>query len=196
VETEVSEQIYDYAEGALLPMKDHFSIFAQYNREANKTILSILKGLSLEERNQDRGSYYKSLSGLAVHILGGSVFLLGMCKAAAAQNAAAAEALAPLEKISLPKGALTEAQWNQFEADLVTADNAYVNFIAALSDEDLKAPVKLDWYGGNPGSAPLFFMISQLVAHGTHHRGQISQILDSLKIDNDYSGINIAFLPK
>jgi uncharacterized damage-inducible protein DinB len=42
----------------------------------------------------------------------------------------------------------------------------------------------------------LSFMISQLVVHGTHHRGQISQILDELKIDSDFSGINAAFLPK
>jgi uncharacterized damage-inducible protein DinB len=39
-------------------------------------------------------------------------------------------------------------------------------------------------------------MFSQLIAHGTHHRGQISQVLDELGIDNNYSGINVAFLPK
>jgi uncharacterized damage-inducible protein DinB len=39
-------------------------------------------------------------------------------------------------------------------------------------------------------------MLQQIVVHGTHHRGQISQILDSLKIDNDYSGINVRFLPR
>jgi uncharacterized damage-inducible protein DinB len=37
-------------------------------------------------------------------------------------------------------------------------------------------------------------MLHNLGAHGTHHRGQISQILDELKIDNDYSGINVRFL--
>jgi uncharacterized damage-inducible protein DinB len=177
-------------------MKELFSTFAQYNREANKTVLSILKGLSPEDRDKDRGSYYKSLSGLIAHIMGGCVFLLGICKSAVAQNTAAVQALAPLEKVSVPKGACDEAQWKRFEADLGAADDAYVNFIAALSEDDFKAPVKLDWYGGNPASVPLSFMFSQLAAHGTHHRGQISQILDALKIDNDYSGINPAFLPK
>jgi uncharacterized damage-inducible protein DinB len=37
-------------------------------------------------------------------------------------------------------------------------------------------------------------MLEQHVAHNTHHRGQISQILDSLKIENDFSGINVKFL--
>jgi uncharacterized damage-inducible protein DinB len=177
-------------------MKEIFSTFARYNREANKTILSMLKGLSPEDREKDRGSYYKSLSGLITHVLGGTVYLLGICKSAVAQNAAAVKALSPLEKVSVPKGACTEAQWKQFEADVGAADDAYVSFTDALSEDDLKALVKLDWYEGNPASVPLSFMLSQLTAHGTHHRGQISQILDELKIDNDYSGLNPAFLPK
>jgi uncharacterized damage-inducible protein DinB len=63
-----------------------------------------------------------------------------------------------------------------------------------LTEQDFSRPIKLDWYGGNPESVPLSFMLSQLVLHNTHHRGQISQILDALKIDNDYSGIGIELL--
>jgi uncharacterized damage-inducible protein DinB len=43
---------------------------------------------------------------------------------------------------------------------------------------------------------PAFFLLNNLVAHGTHHRGQVSQILDELKIENDYSDVNVTFLPK
>jgi uncharacterized damage-inducible protein DinB len=175
-------------------MKEIFLIFARYNREANQTILSILKDLSHEEREKDRGSFYKSLSGLLAHILGGTKFFLEMFKAVVPHNAAAVQALSRLDKIVIPEGGFPEAQWKQLEADLAAADDAFVNFAAALTDEDLKAPVKLDWYGGNPASVPLSFMLQQLTAHGTHHRGQISQILDSLTIANDYSGINAAFL--
>jgi uncharacterized damage-inducible protein DinB len=175
-------------------MKEVFLIFARYNREANQSIVSILKGLSHEEREKERGSFYKSLSGLLVHVLGGTRFLLGMIKAAVPHNAAAVEALAPLDRIAVPEGGLSEAQWVQIEADLAAADDAFVNFAAALTDADLEAPIKLDWYGGNPASVPVSFMLQQLAAHGTHHRGQISQILDELNIDNDYSGINAAFL--
>jgi uncharacterized damage-inducible protein DinB len=64
----------------------------------------------------------------------------------------------------------------------------------ALSESDMKLPIKIDWYGGNPASVPLSFMLSQLLLHNIHHRGQISQILDSLKIDNDFSGIDISLL--
>jgi uncharacterized damage-inducible protein DinB len=177
-------------------MKELFVINAQYNHEANKTILSILNGLSNAEREQDRGSYYTSLSGLVTHILGGNTFLLGMFKDAVAHNDAALKALAALQTVSVPEGSLSEAQWKQLGADIETVDKAYINFTKALTDADLKAPVKISWYKGNPDSVPAFFLLNQLAAHGTHHRGQVSQIVDELKIDNDYSGVNVAFLPK
>jgi uncharacterized damage-inducible protein DinB len=175
-------------------MKELFVINAQYNREANKAILSILNRLSNAEREQERGSYYKSLSGLVTHILGGNIFLLGLFQDAVAHNAAALKALAVLKTVTVPEGPLSEAQWAQLAADVETVDTAYIDFTKALTDADLKVPVKINWYGGNPDSVPVFFLLNQTVAHGTHHRGQVSQILDMLGIDNDYSGVSAAFL--
>jgi uncharacterized damage-inducible protein DinB len=174
-------------------MKELFVINALYNQAANKAFMTILNGLSNDEREQDRGSYYKSLSGLAAHILGGTVHILGMFKEAVAQNDAASKALAALPA-SLPKGPFSEAQWKQLAADFEAADSAYVSFARALADADLKSPVKVAWFRGNPESVPLFFMLNQVTTHGTHHRGQVSQILDAMKIDNDYSGVAVAFL--
>jgi uncharacterized damage-inducible protein DinB len=179
-------------------MKELFEMYARYNQAGNKTIYGILDKLDNDEREKDRGSYYKSLSGIFRHILGGTRYFLGMFRAGLGSNAAAIKALAPLEGLSLPEGeeALTPAGWKGLGASLDTVDAAYVNMAAALTDGDLKLPLKLDWYGGNPAEVPLSFMLNQLVLHNTHHRGQVSQIFDSLKIDNDYSGINVQFLPR
>jgi len=89
---------------------------------------------------------------------------------------------------------LSESQWKELGAALEAVDAAYINMAGALTEAEMPLPVKIDWYGGNPASVPLSFMLSQLVVHNTHHRGQISQILDSLKIKNDYSGIGAEFL--
>jgi uncharacterized damage-inducible protein DinB len=175
-------------------MKDVFSMYTQYNKERDKTVLSLLAGLSNDDREKERGSYYGSLTGLLRHLLDVVPFFLGMFKDAVAQNPEAIKALAPLDAISVPKGKLTEAQWKQIETDFETADSVFVKFVSALKPEDFKAPVKVAWFKGNPESVPLFYMLSQFVTHQTHHRGQISQILDELKIDNDYSGLSPAFL--
>ncbi|MDR2186229.1 MAG: DUF664 domain-containing protein [Treponema sp.] len=175
-------------------MKEAFLMFAKYNKSGNKSIYAILDKLSNDDREKDRGSYYKSLSGLLRHILEGTIFLSGLYKTALGGSAAALKALAPLEGIAVPKNSLSEAQWKELGTMLDSADAALENLAAALNETDLDLPVKIDWYGGKPGSVPLSFMLHQLTVHNVHHRGQISQILDSLKIDNDYSGISPAFL--
>jgi uncharacterized damage-inducible protein DinB len=122
--------------------------------------------------------------------------MLGLFKDAVAHNEAARKALQSLEKIAPPKGPLTEAQWKQLAADIAAADAAHISFASALSDTDMTVPVKIEWYGGNPGSVPLFFLLNQVTTHSTHHRGQVSQILDALKVDNNYSAFSPATLPK
>jgi uncharacterized damage-inducible protein DinB len=179
-------------------MKEIFLTFARYNEAANQAIVSILNTLSNDDREVSRKSYYGSLSGLVRHILGGSVYILGLFKDAVAGNAAASKALAALAKVEVPdsKLELTPEQWKAVTASLKTADGLYVDFVNALEEKDYNAPVKVEWYGGKPPAVPLYFMLQSLSAHGTHHRGQVSQILDSLNIDNDWSGVNPAFLSR
>ena len=175
-------------------MKEVFLTFAKYNEEANKTVAGILGKLSNDDREKDRKSYYKSLSELFRHNVGATAYFLFLIKDAVPGNAAAQKALLPLAKMEELKGKLTEDQWKKAVSLSKIADKAMLDFISALNDKDFQAPVKLDWYKGKPPSTPLWFMLQQHVAHNAHHRGQISQILDSLKIDNDYSGINVKFI--
>ena len=175
-------------------MKTVFLSFAKYNEEANRTIAGILGKLSNDDREKDRKSYYKSLSELFRHNIGGSYFFLLLLKEGVPGNAEAQKALAPLSKIGELKGKLNEDQWKKAVSFSKIADKAFIDFVSALKDEDFEAPVKLDWYKGKPASVPLRFLLQQHVTHNAHHRGQISQILDSLKIDNDFSGINVKFL--
>jgi uncharacterized damage-inducible protein DinB len=175
-------------------MKEVFLAFAKQNEDANKTIAGILDKLANEEREKNRKSFYGSLSGLFSHNVGATGFFLSLFKDAVSDNAEALKALKPLAKIEELKGKLSEDQWKKLLSYGKIADKALVDFVSALKDSDFEAQIKLQWYKGKPPSVPLRFMLQQLTLHNTHHRGQISQILDSLKIDNDYSGISIKFL--
>jgi len=170
-------------------------MYAKYNQAANKAILDLLNNLSNDDREKDRGSFYGSLSGLFRHVLGSIQFFLGMYKTALGGNAAALKAISAIETLpKFPEGVLSETQWRELQSAATVIDTAYVAMAQALNASDLSLPLKTEWYGGNPASVPLSFMLSQLVVHNTHHRGQISQILDSLVIANDYSGIDVSFL--
>ncbi|MDR1388848.1 MAG: DinB family protein [Treponema sp.] len=160
-------------------------MYAKYNQAANKTIYDILDKLSNEDREKERGAYFKSLSGTLRHIYGGTWFFLGLFKAAANSGVPA------IEGERAPEGSLSAEQWKALGAQIETIDAAFVDFTRTLKSADLALPVK--WFSGDPAEVSLSFMIHQLNAHNIHHRGQISQILDELKIDNDYSTIAPAF---
>ena len=122
-------------------------------------------------------------------------YFLSLFKEAVSGNAEAVKAIESLTKVEIPyEGKLTEAQWKKLLSSAKIVDKAFVDFVGALKDKDYEAPVKLEWYKGKPPSVPLWFMLQQHTVHNTHHRGQISQILDSLKIEHDFSAISVKFL--
>ncbi|MDR2491357.1 MAG: DUF664 domain-containing protein [Spirochaetaceae bacterium] len=172
-----------------------FVIFARQNADANEKIISLLDTLSNEDREKDRGSYYGSLSALVRHILDGTRFLTSLLTKALASNGGAEKALSIMHGLpKTPEGALSAEQWKALCGTIKEADAAYTSLTEALAESDLAASAEVPIYGGNPAAVPVAFMLQQLVAHNIHHRGQISQIFDSLKIDHNYSGISPAFL--
>jgi uncharacterized damage-inducible protein DinB len=168
-------------------------MFAQYHKAGNQAVLSILQTLSPKEREKERGSYYRSLSGLVRHIGEGTLFFQGLFKTALSHKALALKALAASESLTIPQDTAAEASWKTLVRVFETLDEGLIQAVSALDEQDFTIPVQ--WYGKNPDKVPLYFLLHQLTMHGTHHRGQIAQILDELKISNDYSGINAAFLP-
>jgi len=169
------------------------TMFARYNQTANEAVFGILSKLSNEERERERGSYYKSLSGLARHLSGCTRLFSSLFSAALKGKPAAKPLEAAANLPAYPEGQITEAQWKEVAAANAKVDAAIVAFCEGLSEADLKTPVK--WITPNPPTLPLSMVLYELAVHNTHHRGQISQILDELKIDNDYSGIPTGFTP-
>jgi uncharacterized damage-inducible protein DinB len=177
-------------------MKDVLLMYARYSQRADASVFALLNGLSILDLNEDRGSYYKSLSGLACHLVGGTTYFHGMFRSALQSSSTAAEALKATEDLACPEAdELTEEQWADLRSCSAIADQTTVDFVRVASVAELSASVKLDWYGGDPDAVPLTFLLHNVYVHGIHHRGQISQMLDSMGIEHDFSGIDVAFQP-
>lgn len=174
-------------------MKEVFLTYAKYHKEADQAVLALLSQFSVADLEKDRGSYYKSLFGLAKHVLEGTLYFQSLFKPALTQNAAALKALSSAEGIKVPQGPLTEEHWKKVKEQFALADESFISMVASLTDGDFKISVKVPWYGGKPDAVPLSFMLQNFVLHGTHHRGHISQILDELKIDHNFSGLKADF---
>jgi uncharacterized damage-inducible protein DinB len=175
-------------------MKDLMLMYARYTQRANASVITLLDGLSEEARNENRKSYYKSLSGLASHTFGAVPFFHGVLRTALP---AASSALKATEDLKAPKGdCLGPDQWSELKKIAAVADQATVDFIAALDESDLVCPIKIPWFGGKPDAVPLHYLLSTTIMHGVHHRGQISQILDEMGIEHNFSNLDVGFLPK
>jgi uncharacterized damage-inducible protein DinB len=175
-------------------MKETLLMYARYTKKANETVMTLLDGLSPEARNENRKSYYKSLSGLASHEGGCALYFHGLFRSAYPATAGALKATVGLKITEGEK--LSDLEWAELRKNCALADQVTIELIEALTEEELAHPIKIDWYRGKPDSVPLSFLLHQVYVHGIHHRGQISQILDEMGIEHDFSGIDVEFLPK
>jgi uncharacterized damage-inducible protein DinB len=174
-------------------LKDLLLMYARYNKRADASVLTLLDGLSREACEEDRKSFCGSLSGLAKHLLEGTTYFHGLFRASLPAKATAA--LAATSGLAIPAGSLSALQWQDAKAAIEAADQATIDLVQALDERECGLPVALDWYDGKPASVPFHFLANHLFVHGTHHRGQISQILDELGVEHDFSGIDLEFMP-
>jgi uncharacterized damage-inducible protein DinB len=172
-------------------MKETLRMYARYSERANRSVVGIIEGLPLEDRNANRGAYYGSLSGLVKHLLDGTVYFHSLFRASRPGGFAPSEAIA---SVTVKEGPVDDAEWKALKADLALADAATIDLVSSLDASGLAWPVKIDWYGGKPPDVPLHFLFNQMIVHGIHHRGQISQVLDEMRIEHDFSGIDLEYL--
>jgi uncharacterized damage-inducible protein DinB len=71
----------------------------------------------------------------------------------------------------------------------VAVDEEIDNFVKELKDDDYGKTLKYKNYKGEDTEKEMWKVLMQMFNHGTHHRGQISGLLDMLGIDNDFSTI-------
>jgi uncharacterized damage-inducible protein DinB len=164
-------------------MKEYLVHLIKYNQSANNQVIRLLSELDESERTLDRKSYYKSLHGLLDHIAGGALFFQRAIKASYPEVGGLDhkyfERKTEHGKINFPS-------FTELKTAIETLDSSFVKMVESLNDEDLKKTVTIT-HINKEFSLGVFIM--QYANHGTHHRGQISQILDEMGIDNNFSNI-------
>jgi len=166
-------------------MKEYLVHLLKYNRGANAEVVKILEGMTEAERKADRKAFAKSLHGLFEHVAGGELYLQTQLRNASVPQAAFKHAYA--EK----KLKFNEENFPDF-GDLANAvrvlDDSYVAFAEGLAEKDFET--KCAVRGSNEKlEVNVAWILFHVITHSVHHRGQISQVLDSLGVPNDWSGI-------
>jgi uncharacterized damage-inducible protein DinB len=142
---------------------------ARYNRWMNETLYAVTAKLTGEERRRDLGAFFRSVHRTLNHLLLADRVWLGRFGASPAQK------FSSLGDELYDDFAVLRAERAKTDAELET-------WVASLTTETLVAPLT---YRNSRGEVthPLWYAVSHLFNHQTHHRGQVTTLLMQLGHD-------------
>ena len=172
----------------------HFAHLARYNRAANEALIGHLAALAPSEISKPRGSYFGSIQGVLDHVIMCDINWLRRFR----------ELFASDEALNRPRLAPAGHAWTTYEFPLFeefrrergVVDAIFTDWIASADTSRFGEVLAYSDSHGTPKRYYLREALDHVFNHQTHHRGQISQILDELGIEHDFSGIALECLPK
>ena len=165
----------------------HFSILARYNRISNGTLLALLSDLNRGEFEAERGSHFGSIRGILGHLLMCDInWMRRFREVFGFEGSLAHPRLQPMGHAwtSIEFRTLEEFMGERTVVDglledfVAEADTGHFGDILAYSDSQ-----------GTPRRYVFRDVLNHVFNHQTHHRGQVSQILDELGVEHDFSNM-------
>ncbi len=169
-------------------VKNTLKKLAHYNRMANGKLLDVLETLSREQLTRTAGSYFGSVLGLLNHILKSDI---GWLQRLHAEAPGVKTLHSPL--LELPRAlAFDENLFDELEPlknRRFDIDEIFESFVAEVDDDYLTRNATFVNRQGKEQVLRPGDVLLHLFNHQTHHRGAISQILDSMSVENDFSSL-------
>jgi uncharacterized damage-inducible protein DinB len=169
-------------------MKTVFQSYARYNKNVNQDMMNILKTVPQKKLTQKFKTYYPTIYDTLFHILLSDISWIKRFEIQ----------FGTYDSLKMTKmGSYDEAKLKEelkrdhkklFELR-ETVDGKIENFVKELRDDDYTKVLRYKNYKGEDTEKEMWKVLMQMFNHQTHHRGQISELLDMLGIDNDYSTI-------
>jgi uncharacterized damage-inducible protein DinB len=144
--------------------------FARYNRWMNERLLDACEALSDTARKEDRGAPFRSVHGTVNHLLLTDLLWLGRFRGE------------PFAVESL--GQELYADWGEFREARRRTDDAIDAWVESLTPETLEGTLTFTLVS-RPAeiTLPVTLAVMQLFNHQTHHRGQLTTLMEQLGVD-------------
>ena len=169
-------------------MKNIFQGFARYNRSVNQSLLELLQPLRKEQIMMETKAYYPSIFETLLHILISDLIWLKRYKGIFESN----EALGRSKLLILEEKGLRE----EFKSDYTKlfqyrkqVDDLITQFVNELNEYQMNSAIRYKNYKGEEVEKELWKPLLHWFNHQTHHRGQISALLDMVGVDHDFSSM-------
>ena len=150
---------------------DYLRTMVAYGTWMNRTLADAAARLSEADRKRDMGAFFKSLHGTLDHLLWGDLIWMQRFDGKPAPTAAVGSVLYPDWEELVAQRHATDARMRDWAAGEVTADwlAAPYAYVSKLTRRRR--------------TLPAWVMVTHMLNHGTHHRGQATTLLMQLGID-------------
>jgi len=150
---------------------EYFKMMSRYNRWMNEKLYDVCDTMPDELRREDKGAFFKSVHGILNHLLLTDRAWLGRFTQQ------------PFAVQSLDQELYHD--WNELKAERIKTDDAIDEWLASLTDEQLRLPLTFTSMS-NPEERtfPLWLAAAHLFNHQTHHRGQLTTLMEQLGYDS------------
>ncbi len=169
-------------------MKTVFQALARYNGSVNRSILELIEPLSKEQIMMQTKAYYPSVFETLLHNLIADLNWLKRYRGAFKEN----RALNDTNILSLDDKALRkefESDYKKFFEYRRQMDDLIIRFANDLDETKFDSIIKYKNYKGEDMEKEIWKTLLHLFNHQTHHRGQVSVLLDLVGVDHDFSSM-------
>lgn len=164
-----------------MSLKSNFELMADYNQWMNENLYSAAEKLSNADLTDDRGAYFGSVIGSLNHILVGDTIWLKRF----ADHPSAFESLDYIRVLERPKtvDVILHSDLGDLHSARKKMDQVIIEFSSELTDAVLATNLKYKNTKSLPFDKKLGALVQHFFNHQTHHRGQISTLLNQSGVD-------------
>ena len=144
--------------------------FARYNRWMNVKVYDAAARLSAEERTRDRGAFFRSIHDTLNHILVADRIWLGRLAGRVPEPGFIG--VDGIKTLDQPLA----SDFDELRRERDTTDAAMLVWTKTMGAEALAGMVRIV-RRGEAHEVPMWWCVTQLFNHQTHHRGQVTTLL-------------------
>ncbi len=164
-----------------MTLKHNFELMAQYNQWMNNKIYRSLTKLDSAALHRQRGAYFGSISGTLNHTLVGDYLWLKRFLNHPS-NFKSLHSIKNLHEVDDLAKTLHAEIAALYQARQQT-DAMIVNLINETTEQDYTRTLHYHDMAGTPIAKSFAYLLQHFFNHQTHHRGQISTLLNQIGID-------------
>lgn len=166
--------------------KQILSVLVRVNEHANRILYETLADAPADLLERHIG-YFHSVMGTLNHILVSELNWLNRLRGTPVTRPALDS---PVLEFTRPEaGTLLIADFDALRKRREDLDALFRRYVDELDEPAFSEEVERTSRDGTVRRQTTAFVLLHLMNHATHHRGQISQVLDEAGIEHDFSGI-------